>query len=911
MGAMARNSADTPLMRQYLEIKGEHPTAILFFRLGDFYEMFYEDAVVAAEALDLTLTTRDKNKEDPVPMCGVPHHAARGYIRRLIELGHRVAICEQVEDPRTARGVVKRAVTQVVTPGVVVDDDQLDAKCNNYLVALAGPNPPVTGAERGEGELMGLAALDLSTFELRITEAPDSAALLDELVRLGPKEVLYTGAASSVVEPLIPIVGGIWSVAEPELVPDAGAAADLVAGKAEAALETLELEGLSAALGAAALALRYAETTQPVQGIPSCRVIPYRIGDHLQLDEATLQNLEVFRSVREGKRDTSLWAALDDTVTAMGGRLLRRMLALPLLDVAAIRRRQDGVEFLFERPDLRRDLREALRAVADLERLTSRVALQVASPRDLQRLGRSAAQLPTLAARLISAGDQSLAHQLPELLCWPSDQLEDLATLLTGALVEPAPLTARDGGVFRPGYNDELDQLNELAEGGRSAIVALEGALRERTGIGSLKVRFNRVFGYFIEVTRANLKHVPEDFQRKQTLANSERFVTAELVDYEARVLGAQERRNALELELFEQLRSQTAAHAGRLIAAAERLALLDVLCGLAEVAQAGNFVRPEVDDSLRIEIEQGRHPVVERFLPAGQFVPNDLVLDAEGERMLIVTGPNMAGKSTVIRQVALVALIAQTGSFVPCRRARLGIVDRIFTRVGASDNLARGESTFMVEMRETAGILRSATHRSLVVLDEIGRGTATYDGISIAWAVAEFLHDRVRARCLFATHYHELCRLSEVKAHACNYTIAVREWQDRVVFLYRLIRGSASRSYGIDVARLAGLPARVVARARDVLGALEGVKVLDDLPLGGRSHEVETAQLSLLARAATPELPPDAEALLREIGGVDLDRLTPLDALNLLEALRRRAERMLNREGPDAGTAQAGAEGR
>ncbi|MBK6848976.1 MAG: DNA mismatch repair protein MutS [Proteobacteria bacterium] len=870
---MARGGVDTPLMRQYLEIKQRYPDAILLFRLGDFYEMFFNDAVVAAQTLALTLTSRDKHQPDPVPMCGVPHHAAKGYVRKLLDAGFKVAICEQVEDPRLARGLTRREVTEVVTPGVVLDTDHLDARCNNFLVAL-----------HAEGaEAAGLAALDLSTFELRLTQLEDTAALLDELARLRPKEVLHDDTLGARLTELRLAVGGVWHLVAPGAALSAEAALALLRAQSDAPLEAAALARAGPAVGAAGIALQYAASTQPVRGVPACRTVFYQPADHLQLDEATLVNLEVLSGSAERTTHGSLLWVLDRTTTPMGSRLLRQLLARPLREVAAIRRRQDAVELLFEQPELRRQTREALREVADVERLTARAVLEAATPRELRRLGHSLRQLPLLARALAEATARTLAGELPELLRWPDDLLAEVAERIETALLDDAPPTAREGGVFRPGVSAELDELVELAEGGRTAIAQLETALRNRTGIASLKVRFNRVVGYYIEVTKANLRHVPDDFQRKHSTLNAERFSTAELQDYELRVLGAQDRRNALEQQLFEQLRREVGAQAGRIKAAAERLAWLDVLCALAEVAQAHNYCRPLVDDSPTLEIEQGRHPVVERFLPAGQFVANDLRLDGSTGTMLIITGPNMAGKSTVIRQVALIALLAQIGSFVPCRRARLGVVDRIFTRVGASDNLARGESTFMVEMRESAAILRHASARSLVVLDEIGRGTSTYDGISIAWAVAEYLHDRIGSRTLFATHYHELCQLAAVKPRAHNCSVAVQEWQGRVVFLHQLVPGPASRSYGIEVARLAGLPSAVIARARQVLATLEGREQAAELPLHVRPRDTApTPQLSL-----TLDAPPAAtHALVAELRAIATDRLTPLEALTLLDRL-------------------------
>ncbi|MCA9666508.1 MAG: DNA mismatch repair protein MutS [Myxococcales bacterium] len=875
----ASSSSQTPLMRQYLDIKSQHPDAILFFRMGDFYEMFFDDAVVAAEALELTLTARDKHRDDPVPMAGVPHHAAKAYIGRLLEQGFRVAICDQVEDPKQAKGLVRRAVTRVVTPGVVLEPDHLDAKRNNYLVALTARSG--SGAQARSARY-GLAALDLSTFELEMTVVDGESGLADELARLSPKEVIYPSRSERRLQVVQKIVGGSWQAGGRACFASSEEDRELLERTASTTLEALGVARAPLAVGAAAAALRYAAETQPVTGVPRCRPTFYRVEDALQLDEATLGNLEIFESSMERTRAGSLLGVVDHTLTAMGGRLMRRCLARPLADVARIRRRQDAVEALVEQPQLRDALRQALRGIYDLERLATRVMLAAATPKELWRLGRSLAQLPDIAALLAEAGASTLGGERPQLLDWQSvDLLGDVAQALLAALAEDPPMTLRDGGIFAEGYDSKLDELVSLGRGGRDAIAAIEARERERTGITSLKIKHNKVFGYFIEVTKANIKSVPDDYHRKQTLANAERYVTPELADYEAKVLGADEKRVALEAQLFEALRERVAAEGPRLIRAAERVSMLDVLAALAEAAARFDYARPVVDDSDVVEIEEGRHAVVERFMPQGEFVANDVRLD-EQQRMLVLTGPNMAGKSTVMRQVALTTILAQMGSFVPARRCRLGVADRLFTRVGASDNLARGESTFMVEMRETAAILRGASARSLVVLDEIGRGTSTYDGISIAWAVAEHLHDKVSCRTLFATHYHELCALADVKPRVANYTIDTQQWKGRVVFLRKLVPGGSNRSHGIEVARLAGLERTVVARAQRVLRALEDGEEVPGVPLRGR---VDTAQLGLFAPAPARARGASSEVELALLA-VDVERLTPIDALNTLAEL-------------------------
>ena len=891
---VARSSTDTPLMRQYLDIKAKYEDAILLFRMGDFYEMFFDDAVVAARALELTLTSRDKNSADPVPLAGVPHHAINGYIRKLLDQGFKVAVCDQVEDPKLAKGLVKRAVTRVITPGVVLDTDQLEAKANNFLVVI------IQAADQDEPVGYGLAALDLSTFELRATQVETLSGLADELARLSPREVIHppTPGFNEARKVLSNRVNATWDPMRDELRGDEQRDGELVEEKGEGRLARMGLGDAPLAVEACAAALRYAASTQPGIALPACRVVSYRAADHLQLDESTLANLEIFETLMERKRKGSLLWVLDRTRTAMGGRQLRHLLAMPLLDVGAIRRRLDAVELLVDQASLRRDIQERLAQVHDLERLTSRVVLKAASPREVGRLAASLRQLPKLVELIRQAAQGTLDRELPGDVDPPEDLLVDVAAEIQRTLVDEPPVLTKEGKIIRRGFCAELDEYVDLAEGGKESILAIEVRERERTGIASLKVRFNRVFGYFIEVPRARLDQVPEAYQRKQTLVNAERFVTPELAQHEARVLGAEEKRITLEIRLFEQLRAQVARDAGRLRRVARWVAHLDLTCGLAEVAQEFDYVRPEVDDGPVIHIEQGRHPVVERFMESGQFVPNDLTLDPRETRLAILTGPNMAGKSTVMRQVALITVMAQLGSFVPARKARIGIVDRIFTRVGASDNLARGESTFMVEMREMSTILRHATSSSLVVVDEIGRGTSTYDGISIAWAVAEFLQDRVAAKCLFATHYHELCALSEVRPLVRNFNIAVQEWKGGVVFLRRLVPGGSSRSYGIEVARLAGLPDQVVTRARQVLAALEGGEQVDGIPARAVPEEGGSPQLSLfdrlmgsgtapaVAQQPHPALTGQEQRALDQLRALDINRMTPLQALTTLAAL-------------------------
>ncbi|HEY1585969.1 MAG TPA: DNA mismatch repair protein MutS, partial [Polyangia bacterium] len=845
-------------MRQYLEIKEAHPDCIVFFRLGDFYEMFFDDAVVVARSLDLTLTSRDKGKENPIPMCGVPHHAARHYLAKLVTRGFKVAVAEQVEDPKVAKGIVKRQVVRIVTPGTITDDEQLEPKAAHYLVALYA-----------EGGAVGLAHLDVTTGEFAATQVA-LRDLVDELARLEPREVLHAGLDEAELAAVRARIKTAWAeLPAPGLYNAARAEVELVAATGR---ELPRDQKGALALGALALraaiaVVKYAADTQPAGALPLTQLVPYEASEHLVLDEATRANLELFVTLIGGKKEGALFGVLDETRTSMGGRLLRRWLAAPLRDVAQIRRRHDAVEWLVEHAALRAELRVALAEIYDLERLAGRATLGVATPRDLVALARSLGKLPDVRALLHASfsGDAAARLAHPELLELPSTDealCRDVAGEIARTLADDPPAQWRDGGFMRRGFSRELDELSELSEGGKGKILEIEARERERTGITSLKVRYNRVFGYYLEITRSNLDRVPADYVRKQTLANAERFVTAELADYEAKILGADERRIALELEAFDRLRRRVAECARRILPLAELVARLDALAALAEVAHFSGYVRPEVDTSLRLEVEDGRHPVVEKLAAAGRFVPNDTTLDPDDAQLMVITGPNMAGKSTVMRQTALIVVMAQLGSFVPARRARVGIVDRVFTRVGASDNLARGESTFMVEMRETAHILSHATRRSLVVLDEIGRGTSTYDGVSIAWAVAEHLHDRIGCKTMFATHYHELTALVETRPRVRNFSTAVREWKEEIVFLHKLVPGGASRSYGIQVARLAGLDKAVVGRARQILDALErGGEIGPHALPAGR-------QLSLLtppepkmkpAETAEPEVAPVA----------------------------------------------------
>jgi DNA mismatch repair protein MutS len=872
---MAEIAPLTPMMRQYLETKAKVGDALLFFRLGDFYELFFEDAVVAAEALSITLTARAKG-DDKVPMCGVPHHAARGYIARLLEKGFKVAICDQVEEPGKGT-LVRREVTRVVTPGMVLDDQVLDPREASWLAAVAlDPRPGMGG---------GLALLDASTGQLLCGEVEDDARLVDELRRAGARELVFSRAADEArCEAVARAAGAPLARRDPE---------DFERGPEKLlrhlgvqSLDAFGVAGLDRGLSAAAAALAYLTDTQRANPRHVDRLARLATDDVLFLDEATRANLELERTLSGGRKKGTLLALLDRTLTAPGGRRLAEWLRYPLLDPVRIGARLDAVEELCASAVARDDLADALRPVGDLERLLSRLVLGQGAPRDLRALCGALLSLPALADRLEARGATLLSGAGARLR-----GLEALAAHLDRAVAEEPPATLRDGGLVRRGYSAELDQIVALAEDGKGYIAGLEAKEKARTGIGSLKVRFNKVFGYYLEVTRPNLHLVPADWERRQTTVGGERFVTAELKDFEEKVLTAEERRGELEAKIFEALREVVAAEAARLRTAADAVASADALLSLARVASERGYTRPVVDSSEVLEIVDGRHPVVEALLPEGPaaYVPNDVSVasrdageSAEHGALLVITGPNMAGKSTVMRQAALVTLLAQMGSFVPARRARVGRVDRIFTRVGASDDLARGRSTFMVEMTETAAILRSATRRSLVVLDEIGRGTSTFDGVSIAWAVAEHLHDVIGCRTLFATHYHELQDLARERRAVRNLTVAVREVGDKVVFLRKLVEGGASRSYGIEVAKLAGVPGEVLARAREILKNLEAMEVDEGghaaLARGRRRRAEPESQLALFG-APDPAL---AE-LGRALAALDVDALRPVDALNLL----------------------------
>jgi DNA mismatch repair protein MutS len=869
-------------MRQYLDAKRQYRDAIVFFRMGDFYEMFYEDALVAARALELTLTSRSKDAGgNGIPMCGVPFHAADGYIARLVKKGFRVAICEQVEDPRKAKGLVRREVVRVVSPGTLTDTSYLDAREPAFLMAIVA-----TGARDG---MFGAALVDLSTGEFSAAEYQGTAgfeALADEVAVLRPREIVVSSDQQpSIVEKLVAqtrVEPAVTTADSWSFEPEAARRALLDQLRAHG-LEGFGLEGRTAAIQAAGALVTYLRDTQKAD-LAHVRAIAYRTsGDSLVIDPITLKHLEVVTG-SEGGSHGSLLHEIDRTITSMGGRMLRGWLLRPLCALERIRDRLDAVEDMAFRSTERGKFRDVLKSVHDLERLIGRIALGTAGPRELVSLRQSLEAVPRVRILL----DQCRAPLIQSLLA-ELDDLADVRGLIERTLIDEPPAIAREGGFTRDGVDPALDELKTISRSGRRVIAEMEEAERSRTGINSLKVRFNRVFGYYIEISKANLHLVPADYLRKQTIAGGERFTTQSLKEYEEKVLGADERILARELEIFEALRSGVAAEAARIQDTARALAALDVLAGLAETAAIANYTKPHLHDGDEYVVADGRHPVVERFTDS--FVPNDIDLNGATRQLVVLTGPNMGGKSTYLRQTALIPLMAQIGSFVPARQAKLPIVDRIFARVGASDNIARGQSTFMVEMQETANILHTATSRSLVVLDEIGRGTSTFDGLSIAWAVAEYLatNPRARPKTLFATHYHELTDLADALPGVVNAHVSAREWKDQIIFLRKIVSGRSDRSYGIQVARLAGLPASVLTRAQEILAGLER----DEASRGGRptlstaGGGPSTAQLGLFA---TPPDGRDArgDEVRARLETVDIDNTTPRQALELLAELKK-----------------------
>ena len=866
-------SSITPMLRQYLSIKGEYPDAILMYRMGDFYEMFFEDAKTASRVLGITLTARGTYKDEKVPMCGVPHHSVNAYLAKLIENKFKVAVCEQVEDAKASKGIVKRDVVRVVTPGLFVEDGDMPVGSNLYMAAVAG--------EEGR---FGLAHVDLSTGEFRVTEIEKWREVIDELGRIDPAELLIPEQAQALVQG-----PGLASYRLETLgrdVFDAGNAAQLLMEQLGVkSLAGFGCEGMEAGIVAAGAVVHYLRETQ--KGAPDHikEIVSYRLGDFMFLDESTVLNLELYLTMRRHTLKGSLFHVLDRTVTSMGGRLLKRWIGYPLLDLSKIRKRLAAVSSFRDDRIFREEIGEALEGISDLERLNGRISLGRANARDLVALQTSILKLPFIKERLAQSPSQLLTEIAERM-----DPLQDVGELIGRVIREDPPASLREGGLIREGYSEELDRLIVASRDGKSWIADMAQSEREKTGISNLKVGYNKVFGYYIEVSKASVHLVPPDYIRKQTLVNGERYITEPLKEYEDLVLGAEEKRIALEYEIFEALRHKVSLENQRIKETGQCIGEIDVLAGLAEAAELYGYTCPEVNDGGEIAIGDGRHPVIEQTVRNEDFVPNDIHLDQREQQVMIITGPNMAGKSTILRQTALTVLMAQMGSFVPASRASIGIVDRIFTRIGASDDLARGQSTFMVEMNETANILRHATPKSLVILDEIGRGTSTYDGLSIAWAVAESLHDRDNKgiRTLFATHYHELTELMTSKPRVRNFNIAVKEWNDQIIFLRKLVPGGTSRSYGIQVARIAGLPENVLERAKEILENLEQEET-DEMGrprIAVSRKEEKEGSVSQLALFGGQD-----HRLRKWIRDLEISTMSPLEALIELNKLKQYTE--------------------
>lgn len=876
------------MLQQYLEIKSQHAETILFYRMGDFYEMFFEDAEMASKILNITLTSRS-NKQDEVriPMCGVPYHSVNSYLAKLIKAGKRVAVCEQVENPQDAKGLVKREVVRVVSPGMIADDFLLDAKSNNYLAAVCFPK------NIGKALLAGISFLDISTGEFFIGEIACSAdsfnSIFDQLACFAPSELIVTDTT----ENLASFLNAIKLLFPTICITPLASRQSSVSIATTLLLDHFKIHSLDGfgcgaftqGIIAAGMLLQYAQDTQKTDISHIERIIPLELTNYLQIDESSRRNLELTETIIHGNRNGSLLAVLDQTVTPMGARLLRQYLLFPLRDVSTIRQRLDTVEALLASTHIRNELRNLLASVYDLERLNSRVTLGTANGRDLLAMKQSLAALPKIISLLGTCTDVFLQN-----LAQSFDVLTDIHEILEASLHLEPPVSLREGNLIAQGYNQELDELTDILRNGKATIASFEQIERESSGIAKLKIGYNRVFGYFIEVSKSNLGSIPERYIRKQTLVNAERFITPELKELEEKILGAEDKRLQLEYDLFCAIRSCVARESSRILKTAHHLAQLDVFATFAEISQKYSYNKPIISDDTTISIEEGRHPVIEQALSQGRFVPNDIHLDQEAQEVIIITGPNMAGKSTILRQTALIVLMAQMGCYVPAQKAAIGIVDRIFTRVGAMDDLRRGQSTFMVEMSETANILHNATDKSLVILDEIGRGTSTYDGLAIAWSVVEELVQKngKGIKTLFATHYHELTDLALTQERVKNFSVAVREWEDSILFLHKLVAGAINRSYGIQVAALAGVPNHVVLRAKEILNNIEqseldtsGKPTLARSTFPKKSRKKQNAnQLALFQSPSDP---------LRDyLQSLDVNEVSPKQALEILYNLRK-----------------------
>jgi DNA mismatch repair protein MutS len=860
------------MLKQYLSIKEEYPDAILFYRMGDFYEMFFEDAQVASRVLEITLTSRNKKDQSPVPMCGVPHRAVSGYIARLIDHGYKVAVCDQIEDPATAKGLVKRDVVRVITPGMIIDDAFLDQRSNNFVLAVIR-----------QGDLSGLAYLDISTGDFRVTESDDLGAIVDESLRIAPSEILLPESSKS--DPQMASIRGALVEIPMTYLEDGEFEYKRCYTRLTDQFNTISLEGfgceaLTVGVGAAGALIFYVRETQKQKIEHFTRLEAYTLDHYLMVDEISCRNLELEKNIRSGTRRGTLIGIMDHTRTSMGARLLKSWLRYPLIDIEDIRARHQAVEEAQNTIQVRRDIREYLKSVYDIERVGSKIVMGHANARDLIALKRSLLMLPQI--------QQMLLELHSELFQWNQNlnSLYELAEILEKAIREDAPPTINEGGIIKPGYHEELDELVKISRDGKGWLANLEVQERQASGINTLKVRYNKVFGYYIEVPKSRSSDVPANYVRKQTLVNAERYITDELKSFETRVLNAEDQRAALELDIFNQIRQEVVKNYKDIQEVAQFLARLDCLLNLAEIADQNNYCRPDMTGDGHIQIEEGRHPVVEKMITGERFVPNTVRMDNDENQILIITGPNMAGKSTVLRQMALLVIMAQMGSFIPAKKASISMVDRIFTRVGALDNLSHGQSTFMVEMQETANILNNASEHSLVIMDEIGRGTSTYDGLSIAWAVAEYLHDlrKTGVKTLFATHYHELTDLAQQKQRVKNYNIAVKEWNDEIIFLRKLVEGGTNRSYGIQVARLAGIPDRVIGRAKKILYSIENEE--QDLTGSFRNEDNSKrgpVQLDLFSK--------QEHYFVEKLSKLDISKMTPIEALNYLNELLEKAK--------------------
>ncbi len=877
----------TPMLAQYLEIKSQHKDAILFYRMGDFYEMFFEDAQTASKLLAITLTSRNnKNDANRVPMCGVPYHAAQAYIAKLVQAGKRVAICEQVENPAEAKGIVKREVIRVISPGVITDDQLLDEKENSYVCGIYRLND-------GSKAVWGISFLDLSTGDFSVGEFIDNNAvpeqILDQLSRMNPAEILVSDADHSSLLPLLDAVeinlSTICVTTRSSHIFHFDSCFELLTDH----FQVLNLDGFGCGgyhpgVIASGALLEYVIETQKADLSHIEKLKPIDLEAVLLIDDSSRRNLELTRTLIGGKREGSLLSVMDRTSTPMGARLLKSYLLFPLQNSKRIQARLNAVSFLYKNTEIRKKLREALSAIYDLERLNSRMVLGHGNGRDAVALRQSLAMLPEIHQLLKRCGSQKI-----EQICSEFDPLAELHDLLSRAVADDPPVTLRDGNLIKQGYNPELDELVSLLRDGKQLILNLEQQEREKTRIPKLKIGFNKVFGYFIEVSKVNSEKVPDHYIRKQTLVNAERFITPELKEFESKVLSAEDRRLELEYQLFITIRNSIADHSSRLVRTARLIAQTDVFCCLAEIARQYHYAQPVITTDETISISEGRHPVIERALPSGKFVPNDTTLDQSQNQVLIITGPNMAGKSTILRQTALIVLMAQMGSFVPADQASIGIVDKIFTRVGAMDDLRRGQSTFMVEMSETANILNNATTRSLVILDEIGRGTSTFDGLSIAWAVAEALVSKngIGIKTMFATHYHELTDLARNETRVQNFSVAVKEWNDTIIFLHKLVEGGTNRSYGIQVAALAGVPDQVVKRAEEILRKIErGELDYQQANTSTRRKGSGKDKTAATGPSQLPLFPSPTHPIIELLRTTSIDDMTPRQALDFLYRL-------------------------